>query len=137
MRVTSFSEGTLRQVHRVSESMRSYSLRLASRGGVSPNKEKPLCSRWLSLQLKLPWMPLEGVAAVPSNPLASLTLARGSRNRPIHQRIAWKMIYNTRKDRNRQAIKCITRPSNVHTLNDPKGEQKAGNICITQNSNTT
>ena len=80
---------------------------------------------------------MEGVAAVPSNPLASLTLARGSRDRPIHQRIAWKMIYNTRKHRNRQAIKCITRLSNVHTLNDPKGEQKAGNICITQNSNKT
>ena len=51
-------------------------------------------------------MPLEGVVAVSCNPLASVTLARGSRNRPIHHRIAWKMIYNTRKDR--QAIKCIT-----------------------------
>ena len=67
---------------------------------------------------------MEGVAAVPSNPLALLTLARGSRNRPIHQRIAWKMIYNTRKHRNRQAIKCITRPSKIHALDDPQGERR-------------
>ena len=60
--------------------------------GVSPPiNQKPWFTRW-SLQLKLPWMPFKGVAAVPCNPFASSTLARGSRNRPIHQRIAWKQI---------------------------------------------
>ena len=63
---------------------------------------------------------MEGVAAVPSNPLASLTLARGSRNRPIHQRIAWKMIYNTRKHRNRQAIKCIKIVTKLKFIDRPK-----------------
>ena len=94
--------------------------------GWSPNT-KSLCSPDCYLYS---WSPPPeakvGSAAVPCNSLTLFTPARVSGNRPGTSKHC--LGDDTREDRNRQAIKCITRLSNVQTLNDPKGEQKADTI---------
>ena len=64
-----------------------------------------------------------GSAVVQCNPLTFIDASQSVEEQAHQlQSIAWKLIYNTRKDRKRQAIKRITRPWKVHTLDDPKGE---------------
>ena len=73
--------------------------------GVVPQYQKPLCTRWLSLQLQLWGMPLEGVAAVSSKPLAWLTLARGSRKQAHTSKDCMDGDLHDKKHRKGQAIK--------------------------------
>ena len=72
--------------------MSSYSLHLGPEGG-GPPILKVFVHQIVIFTVEAP--PTEakvGSAAVQCNPLALLTLARVSRNRPIHQSIAWKLI---------------------------------------------
>ena len=105
--------------------MSSYSLRLGPEGG-GPPILKVFVHQIVIFTVEAP--PPEakvGSAAVPCNSLTLFTLARVSEQAHTSKHCLGD---DTREDRNRQAIKCITQLSNVHTLNDPKGEQKADTI---------